>query len=337
MPLPVEPAVRFATWTQVYGDYEKRNAAGPTAVPFVAFGVGPGGAAGTAGSAGLNQSLQSRTGTVGFLAGADLTSRGLLFANDGLIAGLMAGYVSSDLRLNQSSFSSQPSTLGNGSAHVSANLAGASAGLYATYFNGGFSTDLTLKVDALRLNESFNTLLSFSNPQSRNIPGSLPQIVPFSSGGSTSLLNATIAGNLNYRFDLYPNLWVEPTVGALYTNSSYGGGADQLGLADGNLVMVQGGARFGNTTLINDRILMTAILTGLAYSDVLVSGGFIPIGLFNNTNLLVQADEGFVRGRGIFALNFDYGDGLSSFIQGEVRGGAHLFGAGGRAGVRYQW
>ena len=28
-PLPIEPAIRFGTWTQVYGDYQKRDAAGP--------------------------------------------------------------------------------------------------------------------------------------------------------------------------------------------------------------------------------------------------------------------------------------------------------------------
>src|SRR5215831_17968142 len=32
LPLPIEPAVRFATWTQVYGDYQKRDAAGPSAL-----------------------------------------------------------------------------------------------------------------------------------------------------------------------------------------------------------------------------------------------------------------------------------------------------------------
>lgn len=29
LPFPIEPGVRYATWLQVYGDYEKRNAAGP--------------------------------------------------------------------------------------------------------------------------------------------------------------------------------------------------------------------------------------------------------------------------------------------------------------------
>jgi hypothetical protein len=82
---------------------------------------------------------------------------------------------------------------------------------------------------------------------------------------------------------------------------------------------------------------MTTTLTGLAYNDVLVQGGFIPVGAFQGNNLLVQADQGFMRGQGILVLNFDFADGMSSFVQGDVYGGAHLFGAGGRAGIRYQW
>jgi hypothetical protein len=344
LPVPIEPAVRFGTWTQVYGDYEKRSADGTTTmsaagpiIPGVPPGPGgPGGPGGVGSGApivvGLN--VQSRTGTVGFLAGADFTSRGFFSGNDGLIAGLLTGYVSSDLTLNQSSFSSDQANLLNGSARLSVNLAGPTAGLYATYFNGGFSSDFFLKVDALSLNETFNESLAFT---ALTAGGPTNPNVPFSGGGSTDLLNATIVGNLNYRFDLYPNFWIEPTVGAQYTNSSYSSSAAQLGLDDGNLVMVQGGARVGTTTLINDRILMTTVVTGLAYDDVLVAGGFIPVAQFNGQNLLVQADQGFVRGRGILALNFDFGQGISSFIQGEVRGGAHLFGAGGRAGVRVVW
>ena len=40
---------------------------------------------------------------------------------------------------------------------------------------------------------------------------------------------------------------------------------------------------------------------------------------------------------GIVALNLDYGNGVSSFIQGDVYGGDHLIGAGGKAGIRLQW
>jgi hypothetical protein len=144
-------------------------------------------------------------------------------------------------------------------------------------------------------------------------------------------------GDLNYRFILYPNFWIEPTVGAQYTNTSYGSNANLLGLEDGALVMVQGGARFGTNFLLCDWVRTTAILTGLAYDDVLVAGGFIPGAGFEGNNILAQADQGRVRGRGVLAFNFDFGHGLSSFVQGEARGGQGLFGAGGKAGVRVQW
>jgi len=77
LPLPIEPAVRFGTWTQVFGDYQKRDAAGPASLN----GVQP--------TLALN--IESRTSTVGFVTGADLTSRGLFSANDGFIGGVTAG------------------------------------------------------------------------------------------------------------------------------------------------------------------------------------------------------------------------------------------------------
>jgi Autotransporter beta-domain len=322
LPFPIEPGVRYATWAQVYGDYEKRNAAGPADL-FESSGDLIGVA---------NVAVESRTGTVGFLAGGDLTSRGVIFGGDGLIVGAMAGYVSSDVTLNttnlQNNIPGATSLFGIGSSRLNANVSGPTAGLYATYFNGGFSTDFTFRVDALNLNETFNESLASSSD---------PTPIPVTGSGSLPLLNATIAGNLNYRFNVYPNFWIEPTVGAQYTNSSYGSGAAQLGLDDGNLVMVQGGARFGTSTLIDNHILMTTTLTGLAYDDVLVAGGFIPAAAFEAQNLLVQADQGHVRGRGILAFNFDFGQGISTYVLGEARGGKGLFGAGGKAGVRIQW
>jgi hypothetical protein len=326
-PLPIEPAIRFATWTQVYGDYERRDASGPA---FVTPDVGS--------PVLLDTSVRSRTGTVGFQVGGDFTSRGVLFANDGLIAGAMAGYVTSQLTLNTLSLSTNFAIVGTGASHATANIAGPTAGLYATYFNGGFSTDFLLKVDALRLNETFTDNLAFTSGGVALNGNFFPAFnFAFGNSGSTNLLNATVMGDLNYRFNLYPNFWIEPTVGAQYTNTSYGTGAGNLGLADGTLVMVQGGARFGTNFLLCDWVRTTAILTGLAYDDVLVSGGFIPGAGFAGNNILRQADQGQVRGRGVLAFNFDFGQGLSSFVQGEARGGKGLFGAGGRAGVRYQW
>jgi hypothetical protein len=337
-PPPIEPAARFGTWIQVFGDYQKRDAAGPATlnccivanIPF--NGVQP--------ALGLN--IQARIGTVGFVGGADLTSRGLFSANDGLIAGVTAGYTSSLLKLNTSAAvvndfgSGAQQVMGTGVNSTRATVSGPTTGLYATYFNAGFSTDVAVKFDFLTLSETFNDSLATTGNAAGDNNG-VPAFLPFAGSGSADLLNSSVIGNLNYRFDLYPNFWIEPTVGAVYTNSSYGSGAAQLGLRNGNLVRVQGGARFGTSTVIGNGVLMTTTLTGLAYNDVMVEGGFIPASAFQGNNLLIQADQGLMRGEGILAFNFNFGGGMSSFVQGDVYGGAHLIGAGGKAGVRYQW
>jgi Autotransporter beta-domain len=340
--LPIEPAVRFGTWTQVFGDYQKRDASGP-GVLTCCFLDGAGRPtndpqqripfAGNQPNLALN--IESRTSTVGFVAGADLTTQGLF---SGFIAGVTAGYTWSEMKLNTSVTAIPTAGVtsditnrlpGTGVSQLRATVSGPTVGAYATYFSAGFSTDVTVKFDFLTVDETFNDLLATTTTQN--------PFVSFAGAGSVNLLNSTVFGNLNYRFDLYPNFWVEPTVGVAYTNSSYGSGAAQLGLADGNLVRVQGGARFGTSTLLSNGVLMTSILTGLAYNDVVVQGGVLPVFAFQGNNLLAQSDEGFMRGQGILVLNFDFGNGMSSFVQGDVYGGAHLFGAGGRGGLRYQW
>ena len=334
-PPPPEPAARFGTWAQVYGDYQKRDAAGPGILDCCNV---PGGILALNVDPRLALKIESRASTVGFVAGADFTSWGLYSASDGLIAGVTAGYVSSKLKLNTVATDVTPaglntSRVGTGVSRLSANLSGPTAGLYATYFNAGFSSDVAVKFDFLRLDETFNELLATTDVDNKSIGSS----IPFAGAGSVNLLNSTVVGNLNHRFYLYPNFWLEPTVGASYTNSSYGSGAAQLGLANGNLVRVQGGSRFGTSTVLSNGVVMTSVLTGLAYSNVVVQGGVFPgVGVQGN-NLLAQSDEGYMRGQGILVLNFDFGRGMSSFVQGDVYGGAHLFGAGGRGGVRYQW
>jgi len=344
-PLPIEPAVRFGTWAQVYGDYQKRDAAGPAILNCCRLSAQPDFPAIPFGGQQPNLALniESRTSTVGFVAGADLTSRGLLSANDGLIAGVTAGYTSSELKLNTTAIpTDQPPAqsagfVGTGVSRLNANVSGPTVGLYATYFSGGFSTDFTAKFDFLTVDQTFNDFLATTGAGQCVCNTPPDPFLPFSGAGSVSLLNSTVVGNFNYRFDLYPNFWIEPTVGVQYTKSSYGSGASQLGLADGNLFRVQGGARFGTSTLLSDRVLMTTTLTTLAYNDVVVQGGFIPVNAFNGNNLLVQADQGLMRGEGILALNFDFRNGWSSLVQGDVYGGANLFGVGGKAAVRYQW
>jgi hypothetical protein len=362
LPLPIEPAVRFGTWTQVFGDYQKRDAAGPGILNCCFVNQIPFG--GNQPNLALN--IDSRTSTVGFVAGADLTTQGLF---SGFIAGVTAGYTSSEMKLNTSAslspvqsagFFANNGTLasvGTGVSHLRATVSGPTVGAYATYFSEGFSTDVTAKFDFLTVNETFNDLLATTGGPGGGSAFSpvAPPFIAFSGAGSVNLLNSTVVGNLNYRFDLYPNFWMEPTVGFAYTNSSYGSGADRLGLANGNLVRLQGGARFGTSILLSNGVLMTPTVTGLAYNDVVVQGGVLPVFAFQasgvtpggalgsvnpllqGNSLLAQSDQYFMRGEGIFALNFDFGYGMSSFVLGDVYGGAHLFGAGGRAGIRYQW
>src|SRR5262249_47638200 len=189
-----------------------------------------------------------------------LTSSGLYSASDGFIAGVTAGYTWSEVKLNTvptdvTSTSLNPTKGGTGGRNPRATPSGPPGGGHATYFNAGFSSDVTVKFDFLTLDETFNDLLATT------LVTTTP-FVFFTGAGSVNLLNSTVVGNLNYRFYLYPNFWIEPTVGAAYTNSSYGSGAAQLGLADGNLVRVQGGARFGTSTLLSNGVLMTSILTG---------------------------------------------------------------------------
>ncbi|WP_395697050.1 autotransporter outer membrane beta-barrel domain-containing protein [Methylocella sp.] len=320
-PPPIEAPARYGVWANVFGGYERRDASAPGSVYGPDFNAGA--------PVGIETYVQSKTGTVGFQTGFDFTSRGLFAPTDGMIVGVLAGYLSSTLNLDTQTASSSPDVVGGSSTHLHASLQGATLGAYATYFNGPFSADLLAKFDLLSLDQNFNDNLAFGGPAG-------PFNVAFSGSGSTSLTVSTVTGNLNYRFTLQPNLWLEPTVGAQFTWLGYGGGAQALGLSDGNQIMVQGGARVG-TSGVFENVKVATTLTGLAYSDVAVNGGFIAGAAANGNNILADADRGQVRGRGILAFNFDFGQGLTSFIAGDLYGGQGLFGAGGKAGLRYEW
>ena len=324
--MPIQDGVRVATWARVFGDYERRTGAGTSSINCCS-------AAGAAGPPPITLllSAESQASTVGFVGGLDLTWRNVLSQGDGVIAGVLTGYAETNFRLFTNSVSTMPGLVGNGSSSLSARLSGPTVGVFATYFNGGFSIDNTFKVDFLSLNESFSDNLAFTaNTTFAGFPGT------FSGSGSTQLTNYSSVGNVNYRFRLSDQYWIEPTAGYNYTTTEYGSNAALLGLSNGHLLRLQGGARFGVESTWN-QVRLTTTLTGLAYDDVIINGGIIQNVAFGTTNSLLLAGEGKVRGQGILAFNFDFGRGVSSFVLGEVRGGEGLFGAGGKAGVRYQW
>jgi hypothetical protein len=330
-PPPVAPAVRFGSWAQGFGDYERQTGTSSTSIA-CCTGVVAGGLPNP-----LALSGESKSTLGGFEGGIDATFRNVLGANDGVIAGVLAGYMSQNVQLTTTSISSTPN-VGNGSSALSARLQGPSAGAYLNYFNGPFSGDLTFRTDFLSLSETFNDTLAFT--VNATLPG--PTIIPgtgvtstFAGSGSTNLNNYTTTANVNYRFPLSATSWIEPTAGIQYVASVYASSAAALGLSDGHLFRVQGGARFGMDSPLGAARLTTTV-TGLLYDDVVVSGGFIQNVAFGSNALIIN-DQGLLRGEGILGFNLAYANGVSLFAQGDVRGGKDLFGAGGKGGIRIQW
>jgi hypothetical protein len=322
-PVPVFLGPRYGVWGQVFGDWERRNASGSTNIVCCTN------------AGGINNTVlidvRSRTSTGGFMAGADLTSRGLWAPGDGLTTGLLVGYVDSTVKVTTTT-TSTTANVASGTSAFSAHLSGPSLGIYTNYFLGAFSADLLFKVDMLSVDESFNDVLGFSANTALN-----PFTSAFSGRASTNLLASTLKGNINYRFALTQTAFFEPTAGFQWTSLSYDSNAAALGLDDGHAFRLQGGARIGTVFEVSPGTRLTASLTGLAYSNVAISGGFIQGGAFGTSDLLSKADEGKLRGEGILNLALEQSNGWSGFVQGSLRGGSGLSGGGAKAGIRYQW
>ena len=70
-----------------------------------------------------------------------------------------------------------------------------------------------------------------------------------------------------------------------------------------------------------------------AYDDVSITGGT----LASVVTPMVPTDQGLVFGELVSKASFDWGKGLSSDVEAELRGSTNIFGVAGRAGARYQW
>jgi hypothetical protein len=317
---PIEQVPRLGIWANGYGDYERRSGQSQTIGPLDT-------------STPLGLDARSTSWSSGVLGGIDVTSRSIASSSDGLITGLLAGFMSSHSTLNTVSNSSNTVRVNNGLSSLKAQLSGPVAGLYASYFNGGFSTDLAVKVEFLDLNLAFTDLLGFGSAPNTNDANPNLGSATFSNNGTTRLNNYSAGGNVNYRWPAAANIWVEPTAGFQYTRSDYAANAGVAGLADGSLLRLQGGARLGIESSWNT-VRMTTVVTALLYDNVSVSGGLIQT---SPANPVILSDQGKLRAQGILALNFQHGNGISSFLQGDIRGGDALIGAGGKAGVRMVW
>jgi outer membrane autotransporter protein len=302
---PAPPAYlgpTYAAWGHVFGDYETRddntsaiNSADPNPI-----------------------SLDRRMTTWGVLGGVDATYR---HGPSVWVVGLLAGYMSSDVRLNGRSNGTGGTNLSTIS-RVDARIDGPSIGAYASYAQGPWSADITLKVDFMEIDQSFTeTITNFGITT-----------IPSSGAVKVDMTNVTIGGNLNYRIPISPTHWWEPTGGFRYTHSDFGSNATVIGLTDGSVFRLQGGVRFGWEQYTGPATWRTT-LTGLLYSDVSVDGLVISTNGFAGSPVL-PSDEGKLRAMGILAMSYDNGAGVVWYGQGDVRGGEDLFGIGGRIGVR---
>jgi hypothetical protein len=314
-PVPYGP--QWGVWAEGFGEYDRLTGEG------VSSAIGPIGL-----NTPMNLSFTTKATTGGFVAGADRTFRNFGPGGGTLITGILTGYLRSNLSSSTTSAGSTAAGIDPGSGILSGRLTGPSVGAYATYFLNGFSTDLTLKVDFLHLNETFTDSLAFNG----NVG------TTFTGAGSTNLINYGIVWNIQQKFFLSNATWIEPTAGLKYYIADYDSDAAPLGLADGHVLRLQGGARLGTQFFWNN-VLVTPVLTGLVYDDVIVSGLALTDAAFIGAagGVASAATEGKVRGQGIGAVKFDYGNGLSSFVQADIRGGSDYFGYGGRAGVRFVW
>lgn len=304
----------FAVWSHAYGDWEKWN--GDTT------GIRrPGGALLLlANNDPTNISLERRTTTFGVLGGADWTFNS---ATSTWVMGILAGYMDSTVKFHSTS-AGTPAGIATGNSTISdvkADITGPSIGGYITFATGPWSFDVTGRVDFLSIDQSFNELLFANTAAAVNTSGA----------ASTDVNNYSITANGNYRIPSSASTWWEPTAGFRYTRSDYDNSAAILGMADGEVWRVQGGVRFGAETYWGGTQVV-ATLTGLAYSDVSISGLVLNSGSFGGA--VVPDDEGKVRGMGILGLNFIYSPAVTAYLNAEVRGGDDYFGVGGRVGLR---
>ncbi len=326
-PVLVDESFRIGSWAEGFGDYEHRT--GSQSSLFNCCTVNQPNGPFTP----VTLDVTSTTSTAGFVGGIDATKRGLMGPQDGIIVGLLGGYTWTHISVKTSILSGAAITA-NGSSLTTADVNGPSLGLYATYFNGPFSNEFLIKNDFLSLNETNSQTLGFGACQCYGL-GPVPFTAASSGSGSASLNQLTISDDVSYKIPLSDQFWITPTAGLKNIGSFYSSDAAALGLANGDVFRLQGGASLGTTSYFGETRVSPS-LTGLLFDDVVVSGNNIQGGTFG-TNGNILNDQGRLQAEGIAAISVDFGHGLSGVLQGDVYGGQGIFGAGGKASLRMMW
>lgn len=246
----------------------------------------------------LGADVGRTTTTYGGLAGFDAAFSNWLGFGGTYVIGALGGYTESHVRNNDGSTS---------------RVSGPGVGLYSVWAKGGWSIDTVSKADFFNI-DRWQT--------------GIPVL-------TLGMTNYTSAGNINYRFDMPNNWWIEPTAGVSYTANRWDTPSKILGMLDGETFRVQAGSRFGTSTVWG-RTTVEGSVTGLAYSDVVINGNTLAVA----AGALLPTppnDQGKVFGQGIGKLNFIWSPQISSYVEGEVRGRDGVIGYAGRVGARYSF
>jgi hypothetical protein len=178
------------------------------------------------------------------------------------------------------------------------------------YTNGGFSTDFT--VDGTWTTSSLAAAGIITNPDTTGV---------------------SYAPNVQYKFELGNNWYIEPTVGATYTQTFDA----NFGTQTGDNTEVHGGARFGTETAWNGvkvqpslKLEAFSLVAQSGVSTQLVNG--VPVAIGAGTN---GVPTGQLGGRASGKLNFLWTPTFSSFVEAHGSGISGLTSYGSTGGFRW--
>ncbi len=235
--------------------------------------------------------------------GVDHTQQGVISADDALVLGVVSSWTSTHV-----SYDNTPTTM---------DLVGPGVGVYSEYVKGGFSTDLTAKLDFLQMGQDFG--------------GAAPNV-------SIGITNAGVSGNAQYKFTGTGNDFVEPTMGFTLTHTGFASGAAALGLEDAYTVRLQAGVRLGTTWDAGNNISVDASLKGLVYGDAIAQGTSITGAPATTlTSSISPSDEGLVRGELDPELCFNLADGYSVSLSGQLQFGEAIMAGSAGFNLRRQF
>lgn len=264
----------------------------------------------------LNYDLGYRQNVFSMLGGADFIKKGVFNRDDYIIAGVMGGYLQSNVNFNQET--------GNLLGPTRFNYQGGTLGGSLTYMSHGFFVDGLLKVDLL----SSNLYIPVSG------------LTNTTAGART----AGGVGNFGYRYD-WSQYFIEPIATFTYSATNLGGIASaannlSMSFGDGNDFRGGFGGRIGFVTPgLHTNHLVEASLTGRYWSIFNANSGRT-IDILSGGVSDTLGDDTFGRDYGEVKGNlniYSVGSGWSAFTNTGVRWNSRWTTVTAKGGVAYRW